>query len=170
MGKGKTDKKKKKPKRFRTSAGLFLYRGEATSLEVLIGHPGGPFFKKKDDGAWTVLKGEYDPEAEDARVAAGREFEEESGVAVPDGEWIDLGEITQKGGKKVRAFAVRGDIDVATVQSNTFDMEWPPKSGRTVSFPEIDRVLYADVETAKRKLKSTQCPFIDRLVEALDDA
>ena len=157
----------KKAKRLRTSAGLFLFRGGAENLEVLIGHPGGPYFKKKDEGAWTVLKGEYDPETEDAREAARREFEEESGLTVPEGEWIDLGEITQKGGKRVRAFAVRGDVDVGAVKSNLFEMEWPPKSGRMASFPEIDRVLYADIVLAKRKLKATQCPFIDRLVDAL---
>ena len=160
-------------KRFRTSAGLFLVRGQGAALEVLIGHPGGPYFKKKDAGAWTVLKGEYDPEQEAPEAAARREFTEEAGIAVPEGDFIDLGEITQKGGKRVRAFAVLGDADVNSLRSNAFEIEWPPRSGKQESFPEIDRFLFASLDVAREKLKLAQAPFLDRLVAALsndDDA
>jgi predicted NUDIX family NTP pyrophosphohydrolase len=148
------------PKR---SAGLLLYR-RAPALEVLLVHPGGPFFAKKDDGVWSVPKGEYEPD-EDALAAAVREFEEELGSKPPTGDRIDLGEIKQRAGKIVTAWAVEGDVDVAAVVSNTFEMEWPPRSGRTAEFPEIDRAEWFDLATARTKILAAQEPFLDRLAE-----
>jgi predicted NUDIX family NTP pyrophosphohydrolase len=146
------------PKR---SAGLLLYRRKA-SLEVLLVHPGGPFFARKDDGVWSVPKGEYEPD-EDPLAAARREFAEELGTAPPDGEPIDLGEITQRAGKIVTAWALEGDLDVAAVVSNTFEMEWPPRSGRTAEFPEVDRAEWFDLDAARVKILAAQQPFLDRL-------
>jgi len=154
------------PKR---SAGLLAYRRTATDgVEVLIAHPGGPLFVKKDDGHWTVPKGELD--GDEPIAVAAREFTEELGIDPPAGEWIALGEITQKGGKRVEAWAVDGTSigEIDAVVSNHFTMEWPPKSGRTQSFPEVDRAMWADLETAARKLKDAQVPFLDRLLAALD--
>ena len=148
------------PKR---SAGLLLYR-RAPELEVLLVHPGGPFFAKKDDGVWSVPKGEYEPD-EDPLAAAVREFEEELGSPPPAGERIDLGEIKQRAGKIVTAWAVEGDIDASAVVSNTFEMEWPPRSGRTAEFPEIDRAEWFDLTTARTKILAAQQPFLDRLAE-----
>ena len=121
------------------SAGLLLYRRSGTEVEVLIAHPGGPFWARKDDGAWSIPKGEYDV-GEDPWQAATREFAEELGLAPPDGERIELGDVRQSGGKVVTAFAVRADLDVSGARSNTVEMEWPRGSGRTLEFPEIDRV------------------------------
>ena len=123
------------PKR---SAGLLLYRRGGAGIELLIVHPGGPFWARKDDGAWSVPKGEY-TEEEDPERAAVREFEEELGRAAPEGPRLDLGVVTQAGGKRVHVFAVEGEFDVATTVSNTFEIEWPPRSGRTGVFPEVDR-------------------------------
>jgi predicted NUDIX family NTP pyrophosphohydrolase len=135
-------------------------------LEVLLGHPGGPFFARKDDGNWSILKGEIEPE-EDPYAVARREFEEESGVSPPDGPPIPLGEIRQRGGKLVTAWALEGDLDPATAESNTFEMGWPPHSGTVAAFPEIDRVEWFDLDTARRKIRSAQVPLLDRLAEQL---
>ena len=135
-------------------------------LEVLLGHPGGPLWTRKDAGHWTVLKGEVEPGEEPAAVAY-REFAEETGHPAPDGPLIELGEIRQKSGKLVRAWAAEGELDPATAESNTFEMEWPPRSGRRARFPEIDRVEWFDVDEARRRIKDAQAPFLDRLVAAI---
>jgi predicted NUDIX family NTP pyrophosphohydrolase len=150
------------PKR---SAGLLMYRRRGDALELLLVHPGGPFWANKDDGAWSIPKGEYDA-GEEPLAVAKREFAEEVG-APPDGDFIDLGEVTQPGRKVVRAFAAEGDFDVARLKSNTFEIEWPPKSGRKRSFPEVDRAGWFAPEEAERKILAGQRPFIERLVERL---
>ena len=147
------------PKR---SAGLLMYRRRGGAVELLLVHPGGPFWAKKDDGAWSIPKGEYD-DGEAPLAVAKREFAEEVG-AVPDGDFIDLGEVTQAGRKVVRAFALEGDFDVARLQSNTFEIEWPPKSGRKRSFPEVDRAEWFAPDEARRKILAGQRPFIERLL------
>jgi predicted NUDIX family NTP pyrophosphohydrolase len=152
--------------RSRHSAGIVLWRMGAGGPEVLLGHPGGPFFAKKDDGNWTVLKGEIEP-GEDPYAVARREFEEESGSAPPNGDALSLGDIQQRGGKLVTAWALEGDLDPATAASNTFEMEWPPHSGNVAAFPEIDRVEWFDLESARRKIRVAQIPLLDRLEEHL---
>jgi predicted NUDIX family NTP pyrophosphohydrolase len=149
----------------RTSAGVVLYR-RRVALEVLLGHMGGPYFARKDDGAWSIPKGEYD-ESEPAFDAARREFAEEIGVAAPEGDYVDLGSITQRNGKIVTAWAVEGDFDPERLMCNTFDLEWPPRSGRMQTFPEIDRVAWFDVPTARTKALSSQGELFDRLVAAV---
>ncbi len=144
------------------SAGVLLYR-VADEVEVLLAHPGGPFWARKDDGAWSVPKGEYDAD-EDPWVAAQREFAEELGLAVPDGDRLDLGEVKQAGGKVVTVFAVRADLDIAEARSNTFELEWPRGSGRMREFPEVDRVAWLPIEAARVKLLKGQRPFLDRLL------
>jgi predicted NUDIX family NTP pyrophosphohydrolase len=134
--------------------------------EVLLGHPGGPFFAKKDDGNWTVLKGEIEP-GEDPYAVARREFEEESGSAPPNGDAIELGDIRQRGGKLVTAWALEGDLDPATAVSNPVEMEWPPRLGTVAAFPEIDRVEWFDLETARSKIRAAQIPLLNRLAEHL---
>ncbi|WP_432053786.1 NUDIX domain-containing protein [Streptomyces sp. bgisy022] len=146
------------------SAGLLLFRRTGPELEVLLGHMGGPYFARRDAGAWTVPKGEYGPD-EPAREAARREFEEELGVAPPDGEEVPLGEVRQAGGKTVTVWAVRGDLDPAAVVPGTFTMEWPPKSGRMREFPELDRVAWLSLERARAVIVSAQAAFLDRLAE-----
>jgi predicted NUDIX family NTP pyrophosphohydrolase len=153
-------------RRARLSAGILLFREREGRLEVLLGHPGGPFFAKKDDGSWTVLKGEADP-GEELPAVARREFAEETGQQPPDGAMLELGEIRQKGGKTVVAWALAGDLDPTMARSNTFEMEWPPRSGRVRAFPEIDRVGWFDLETARTKILPAQAPFLDRLEEAV---
>ena len=143
-----------------------LFRPRNGRLEILLAHPGGPFFTNRDDGHWTIPKGEADGDEELVAVAR-REFEEETGNRPPDGDPIELGSIVQKGGKVVHAWALEGDLDPATADSNTFEMVWPPGSGRRQTFPEIDRVEWFDVDEAKRRVKPTQIPLIDRLVEHL---
>jgi len=151
----------------RTSAGLLLYRVTAEGeLEVLLAHPGGPLFAKKDLGHWTVPKGEVDA-GEDRLAAAHREFLEEMGFEARGPE-IPLGRVTQKGGKVVFAWAVRGDADPSRLESNEFEMEWPRGSGRLRSFPEVDRAEWFTVPLARRRLKEAQQPFLDRLVVALE--
>ncbi len=145
----------------RTSAGLLLYRWHDGQLQVLLAHPGGPFFQNKDDGAWSIPKGEVEPD-EDLLEAAQREFEEETGVR-PEGPFIALTPVKQKGGKVVYAWAFQGDCDPSSTVSNTFTMEWPPKSGRQMEFPEIDRADFFDVATAKTKIKAGQEPLIEEL-------
>lgn len=152
------------PARERRSAGLLLFRRTDDGLEVLLGHMGGPFFAKRDAGAWTVPKGEYDPE-ESAWDAARREFREELGLAVPDGEAVPLGEVRQAGGKIVTVWAVEADLDPATVVPGTFVMEWPPRSGRTQEFPELDRVAWLGVDRAREVVVKAQATFLDRLAE-----
>ena len=153
-------------KRTRRSAGILLYRSANGGIEILLAHPGGPVWAKRDADAWSIPKGEID-EGEDPWDVARREFEEEIGHPAPDGASIDLGEITQKGGKVVVAWALEGDLDPATAQSNTFPFQWPPGSGRYITIPEIDRVEWFSPDDARPRLKDTQHPFIDRLLEAL---
>ena len=149
------------------SAGLLVYRRTGGELEVLIVHPGGPFWAKKDEGAWSVPKGEYEPDEDPLEVAL-REFEEEIGAEPPDhATAVSLGELRQPSGKVVRAWAVEGDLDVSEVRSNTFEMEWPPRSGRTQEFPEVDRAGWFGLEEARRKLLRGQVGFLDRLEKLL---
>jgi predicted NUDIX family NTP pyrophosphohydrolase len=148
------------------SAGLLLYRRRNGRIEVLLGHMGGPFWARKDERAWSIPKGEH-PEAEDALAAARREFAEETGTPPPDGPALDLGEVRQSGGKRVTAWAVEGDLDLASVKSNTFLLEWPPRSGRRQEFPEIDRGGWFDLDTARRKIVKGQVALVDRLEERL---
>lgn len=154
----------------RTSAGILLYRRvDDGRLEVLLAHPGGPFFVDRDLGDWTIPKGEPDGVTEPLDVVARREFAEETGTPIdPTMPTIPLGSIVQKGGKIVHAWAVEGDLDAADALSNTFEMEWPPRSGRREVFPEIDRVGWFDPGEARRRIKATQIPFIDRLEAALE--
>jgi predicted NUDIX family NTP pyrophosphohydrolase len=151
----------------RTSAGILLFRRGNGGLELLLAHPGGPFFTRKDEGYWTIPKGEVDP-GEELLAVARREFAEETGHAPPDGEPIPLGSIVQKGGKVVHAWAIEGDLDPAAAASNTFEMTWPPGSGRLQEFPEIDRVEWFDRNEARRRIKATQIPLFERLDAALD--
>ncbi|CAL9631039.1 NUDIX domain-containing protein [Streptomyces sp. Tu 3180] len=146
------------------SAGLLLFRRTDRGPEVLLGHMGGPFFARRDAGAWTVPKGEYDP-AEPAREAARREFREELGLEPPDGEAVPLGEVRQSGGKVVTVWAVEADLDPAAVVPGTFTMEWPPGSGRTGEFPELDRVEWFTLERAREVIVTAQAAFLDRLAE-----
>lgn len=152
------------------SAGLLLYRRTAVrdAVELLVVHPGGPFWKNKDDGAWSVPKGEYD-DGEEPWLVALREFEEELGQPAPFGHPIDLGVVRQAGGKKVQCFAVEGDLDITEVRSNTFTMPWPPKSGRMEEFPEVDAAAWVSPDVARTKLLKGQVPFVDALVAALSD-
>ena len=147
------------PKR---SAGILMYRRGAQGLEVLLVHPGGPFWARKDLGAWSIPKGEYS-EADEPLATAIREFAEETGMH-PRGEFRPLGELTQPGRKIVTAFAVEGDFDPATLKSNTFELEWPPKSGRKAIFPEVDRAEWFIPADARRKILAGQVEFIDRLL------
>ena len=148
------------------SAGILLYRIAAGTREVLIVHPGGPYWARKDAGAWSIPKGEYE-DGEDPQACALREFEEETGTRLPPGELAELGDVKQKGGKVVTAWAAEGDLDAGAVTSNTFTMEWPPRSGRTAEFPEIDRAGWFEIETAREKLVAAQAEFLDRLLERL---
>jgi predicted NUDIX family NTP pyrophosphohydrolase len=150
------------------SAGVLVFRVRDGMPQVLLVHPGGPFWKARDDGAWSVPKGEYDA-GEEPLDAAMREFREELGVAPPgDGEPVFLGELRQSSGKRVSAWAIEGDLDPATTQSNMFTMEWPPRSGRLAEFPEVDRAGWFGLDDARRKLVRGQAGFIDRLEELLE--
>lgn len=164
-------------RRSSTSAGLLVYRSGGpparrdraaveAELQVLIVHPGGPWWARRDEGSWSVPKGEHDPD-DDPAGCARREFEEELGVPVPPGPWIDLGEVVQAGGKRVRAWAVAGEVEAGEVRSNTFELEWPPRSGRRQRFPEVDRAAWVDPPTARRKLVPAQAAFVDRLIDRL---
>lgn len=147
----------------RVSAGVLLYRRTAAGLEVLLAHPGGPYFKDRDDGHWTIPKGEPDA-GESLADAALREFAEETGLPLAaDGPRIELGSITQKGGKVVSAWAIEGDLDPREAHSNLVEIEWPPRSGRVLAFPEIDRVAWFEPAEARRRIKASQVPLIDRL-------
>jgi predicted NUDIX family NTP pyrophosphohydrolase len=145
------------------SAGLLLYRVRDGVVEVLIAHPGGPFWARKDDGAWSIPKGEY-AHGDDPWAAAQREFEEEVGSAPPTGPRIDLAPVKQPGGKVVTAFAVPGDLDPADARSNTFELEWPRGSGQMRSFPEVDRVEWFTVAHARGKLLKGQLALLDQLM------
>lgn len=148
------------------SAGILLYRFRQNALEVMLVHPGGPFYARKDAGAWTIPKGEPD-EDEDLLLAAQREFTEETGHVLK-GTFIALTSVKQKGGKLVHAWAVEGDMDVAALQSNTFEMPWPPKSGKMQRFPEIDKAAWFGVEEALTKILPVQGAFIEELVRQLE--
>jgi predicted NUDIX family NTP pyrophosphohydrolase len=145
-----------------------MYRKQGGALSVLLAHPGGPYWARKDVGAWSIPKGEFDP-GEEPEAAALREFEEELGVR-PRGALVPLGEIMQKGGKRVIAFALEGELDATTITSNLCEIEWPPKSGRTISIPEVDRAAWFTIEEARQKLRPAQVPLLDRLVERVGDA
>jgi predicted NUDIX family NTP pyrophosphohydrolase len=145
------------------SAGVLLYRICDGVVEVLIAHPGGPFWARKDDGAWSIPKGEY-TDGDDPWLAAQREFSEEIGLSLPAGPRVDLASLKQAGGKVVTAFAVRGDLDITDARSNTFELEWPKGSGRVREFPEVDRVGWFSVTQARVKLLTGQRAFLDRLM------
>jgi predicted NUDIX family NTP pyrophosphohydrolase len=151
------------------SAGLLLYRVVDGRVEVLLGHPGGPFWAKKDESAWSIPKGEY-VQGEDPWLAACREFEEELGKPPPDGPRIDFPALKQPSGKVVTAFAVRGDLDLDGTVSNTFALEWPKGSGNVREYPEIDRVQWFSLTEARSKLLKGQRPLLDRLTEVVEDA
>ncbi len=146
----------------RRSAGLVLFRGAGADLELLLVHPGGPVWARRDLGAWSIPKGEYGDD-EDPLAAARREFEEELGSPPPRGTTFDLGEIRQKSGKAVRAWALAGDLDADAIQSNTFAMQWPPKSGQMHEFPEVDRAGWFALGQAREKVNPAQVPLLDRL-------
>jgi predicted NUDIX family NTP pyrophosphohydrolase len=150
----------------KSSAGIVLYRKSADGVQVLLGHMGGPFWARKDAAAWSIPKGECEP-GEDAVSAARREFQEELGLPVPDGELVELGEVKQSGGKVVTAWALAGDLDPALVVPGTFEMEWPRGSGKVKEFPEIDRADWFDLATAAEKIVAGQRPLLDRLAELL---
>jgi predicted NUDIX family NTP pyrophosphohydrolase len=146
------------------SAGILLYRRRGSELEVLLVHPGGPFWARRDEGVWSIPKGEYDPQ-EDPLAAARREFAEELGSPPPEGPAHDLGEVRQRAGKLVRAFALEGDLDAETITSNTCEIEWPPRSGRTLMIPEVDRAQWFGVAAAREKILPAQSELLDRLRE-----
>jgi predicted NUDIX family NTP pyrophosphohydrolase len=150
----------------RESAGLLMYRPRDGNIEVLLVHPGGPFWAKRDAGAWSIPKGEIGA-GETPLEVARREFQEELGAPAPNGEWISLGTIRQAGGKLVHGWAARGDLDPSRIDSMTFEMEWPPRSGRTQSFPEVDRAAWLDLDEARRMILPSQQPLIDRLTVLL---
>ena len=155
--------------RSRISAGILLFRMGERGLEVLLGHPGGPYFTSKGDGHWTVPKGEVEGD-EDFMAVALREFAEETGTAlsIDPSQLVSLGEIIQKGGKRVVAWAVEGDLDPVDARSNLFTMEWPPGSGRLGDYPEIDEVAWLTPGEARRRIKASQIPLVDRLEAALE--
>jgi len=150
----------------KVSAGLLMFR-RIRGLELFLVHPGGPFFRNKDEGSWSIPKGEVEDGSEPL-AAALREFSEETGAAAPQGELVPLGEIRQKGGKRVLAWAIEGDLEPSAVKSNTFEMEWPPRSGRREQFPEIDRAEFFPPELARRKLNPAQAELVDRLEKKLE--
>jgi predicted NUDIX family NTP pyrophosphohydrolase len=150
------------------SAGLLVFRRAGAGIEVLLGHMGGPFWARKDAGAWSIPKGEYDAD-EPPQAAARREFAEELGMPPPDGPLIELGEVRQAGGKTVSAWAVEGELDPADVVPGTFRLEWPRGSGRMQEFPEVDRVAWFGLDSARAKLVSAQRDLLDRLVRRLGE-
>lgn len=150
------------------SAGLLLWRRDGTGrVELLIGHPGGPYFSHRDDGVWSVPKGEYEL-GEDAIAAAYREFAEEVGIAPPEGEPVPLGESRQSSGKINTVFALESDLDITEARSNLFPLEWPPRSGRTQEFPELDRVAWIEIGRARSKVWASQRVFVDRLAALVE--
>jgi predicted NUDIX family NTP pyrophosphohydrolase len=148
------------------SAGILLFRRRAGALELLLVHPGGPYWARKDAGAWSIPKGEH-AEGEDALACARREFEEETGTVPPVDALVALGEVRQRSGKRVSAWAAEGNLDAEAVRSNTFTVEWPPRSGRMQEFPEVDRAGWFAPDDARRALVPTQAAFVDRLLEHL---
>ena len=150
------------PRRSAQRAGLLLYRQRDGKLEVLLVHPGGPFWQRRDESVWSIPKGEFG-ENEAGIEVARREFHEELGTAAPAGEATSLGEVRQAGGKIVHAWALAGDLDVTRTTSNTFEIEWPPRSGKVQIFPEVDRAAWFDLDAARGKLLPAQRAFIDRL-------
>lgn len=157
------------PKATITSAGLLLHRPGPTGPELLLGHMGGPFWARKDERAWSIPKGEHGPD-EDPAAAARREFTEELGSPPPDGPLVALGSVRQRGGKQVTVFALAADFDAEHITPGTFELEWPPRSGRTRSFPEVDRAGWFDPDTARHKLVAAQVEFVDRLLAHLRQA
>jgi len=152
----------------RNSAGLLPYRETASVLEVLLVHPGGPFWAKKDEGAWSIPKGEIG-DGEDPLAAAMREFTEETGF-IPEGDFLALKPIVQPGGKRVQAWAMRANFDAVRLHSNLFSMEWPPRSGRQRQFPEVDRAAWFDIGTARVKILKAQMPLLDDLMAQMAKA
>jgi predicted NUDIX family NTP pyrophosphohydrolase len=153
---------------FLTSAALLAYKvGAHEELQVFLGHMGGPFWARRDDGAWSIPKGEFDPAHEAPLDVARREFAEEIGRPPPEGDVLDLGQWRQPSGKRIRAFAVAARGEISYLGSNTFEMEWPPRSGRSQSFPEIDRAQWFPISQARQKLVAGQVPILDALHEAL---
>jgi predicted NUDIX family NTP pyrophosphohydrolase len=148
------------------SAGILLHRVKNGAREVLLVHPGGPYWANKDLGAWSIPKGEYE-DGEDARACALREFNEELGAPVPDGELVDLGEVRQRGGKVVTAWALAGDADAEAIRSNTFTLEWPPRSGAMREFPEVDRAGWFSLDEARERILPAQAPLLERLAERI---
>jgi predicted NUDIX family NTP pyrophosphohydrolase len=154
------------PGRGARSAGLLVFRRADAELEVLLVHPGGPFWAKRDAGAWSIPKGEIE-DSEDPLAAARREFGEELGTPAPEGEAVELGEVRQKAGKTVVAWGMEGDLDPAGIASNTFTMEWPPRSGRAQEFPEVDRAGWFALAEARKRINPGQVALLDRLSEAV---
>jgi predicted NUDIX family NTP pyrophosphohydrolase len=150
-----------------TAAGLLLYRSAGDEVKLLLAHMGGPFWARRDQQAWSIIKGEYDAGTEEPLDAARREFTEETGHPAPEGELIPLGSVEQSGGKQVTAWAVQSDLDPATIVSNTFLAEWPPRSGRQEAFPEIDRAEWCDPDLARERLIKAQVAFVERLLTHL---
>ncbi len=148
------------------SAGLLIYRKGGADYEVLLVHPGGPFWAKKDDGSWSIPKGEFD-DSEEPLAAAKREFKEETNIAAPAGDYQKLGEAKQSSGKVVHAFSLEGDVDLETFKSNMFEMEWPPRSGKKQEFPECDKAAWLPLTTARQKLVKGQAVFVDLLAANL---
>jgi predicted NUDIX family NTP pyrophosphohydrolase len=151
----------------RQSAGIVLYRFAGEEPQVLLVHPGGPFWRNRDAGAWSIPKGEYAAD-EDPLAVAKREFEEELGMPAPSGEYVRLGEVRQRGGKTVIAFAIQGDFDPRQLESNRFEIEWPPKSGRRALFPEVDKAEWFALAEARTRIIGGQLPFIDSLVKCFE--
>jgi predicted NUDIX family NTP pyrophosphohydrolase len=156
----------RRPRARARSAGLLLHRRGAGGREVLLVHPGGPFWTRRDLGAWSLPKGEY-ADGEEPLVAARREFEEELGSPPPDGDVVDLGEVRQKSGKLVRAWAIAADLDAEQIHSNEFEMEWPPRSGKRQTFPEVDRAQWFGLKDAREKINPGQVALLDRLSDAV---
>ena len=151
-------------RRTEISAGILAFRRTGRRLEVLLGHPGGPYWRKRDEGAWSSPKGVV--VSDDLLACARREFNEETGLTA-DGEFVALAPVKQKSGKTVHAFALEADFDLSRASSNSFEMEWPPRSGRMQSFPEVDRIAWFDLATARKKILPGQLPLIDELAERL---
>jgi len=153
----------------KTSAGLLMYRRREGHLELLVAHPGGPYFRRRHESSWTIPKGMVEP-GETLIQAAQREFHEETGFSGLSPTYLSLGEIRQRSGKHVHAWAFQGDCDPRQLNSNEYELEWPPKSGRTATFPEVDQLRFVDIDEARRLLNPSQAVFVDRLLAALAHA